>query len=489
MPKRSYRKTIRKKVILHSPKTKKFGFKRNFGHSNNFGTSGVGLIEETKQFLNSVSNYFKTPEVKDEEDDEEKNDQTLESFVLDKLNIEPPINPIPYHITSIKTALVIIAPQNLYIKNKEELLIRLSDLIEIAKDRITDVYCILFSKDMSEQTNMYDGTNFLVPKILTDTFQLCLNKPNYIVQDNHYFKDGLPSFYDKILDYDKILIVSFLEPERNIFLKQLIGHMDVFTRKIARRHVPKIVLIKDLDSDLIDENLDSRVETVAITHALDNDTWTSDIVQVRTRNTWLDEPNNKNYADPEITEDNRVVAKSVILKRSRLHSGPVIKFKDGIPINPFAQEYMFSGKGTLPYYGPNFITYIILSRRNNYDNTGQPIIEILVRYDRKTKKYDLVHYFDAIDTIMKYLHQTLGIALYNTTSSNLKYEGPLKHDSRETKNSWIEASLYNWSLTNSSQEIRLDHDHYQWIPINNVSKYIDFNGRKELEPIIEKIKI
>ncbi len=473
--KRSHKKILRK--------VKKYGFKRN-----SFGSEG--LLEGTKKFLSSVTNYLSGEgEKKEEQSDEELEDSEKIENDYDE-PVRTPIEMIEYHSTTIQTALVIIGAQNIYIKNKEELLVRLTDLLEIAKDRITNVYNIIFSGDLDETSQMYSNTNFMVPKLLTDTFDLSLNKPVYIVQDNHYFKPGpkINSLFAKLQNYDKIIIVSFLDSERDLFIKQLMSSFNTISRKIGIRKEPKVVLLKDLDSDLIVPGLNPKVETVSITHALDNDNWTSDILLSRTRNSWTDEPDSVKFADPNIDESNRILAKSVILKRSKLHSGPVIVFKEGLPQNPYSQEFMFSGRGSLPYYGPNFITYIVLSRRNNYDITGNPIIEILVKYDRKGNRYDLIHYFDAIDVILKYLHKVLGITLYGS-AENLKYEGVLKHDSRETKNAWVEASLYNWSLTNSNQEVRLDHDHYQWIFLKDVDKYINFDGRRELRPVIGKISI
>ncbi len=525
------------KIILHNKNKKKFGFNRLAVSSikkqtkrtkrtkkqTKFGKDigiGIGSLEKlpkkSKSFIENITSFLLNSDKEEQtqyqdqnqdqtqHQDQENYKDTVKDPVINDLGPEydeilgtkytrEPFNVIPYHTTDIKTVVVIIGPQNLYLHSDQskEFLIKTIDMINLGGDRITGIYNILFSNDIVDNAKIYSGTHFLVPDLLTDTekqwSKITKTEPTFIMFDNHLFKSNqiLQKIYKDLLEFDKIIVASFLEAEQDIFIKELLSSMTSIGRRLTMVKDPKIIILKDLDTDLIQQGLDPRVNTLSVSRALYNDYWTSDMIKSKTRYSWTNPPDLTRYADPEITEYNKSEAKSIISKRSRLHNGPAFTFnKEGFPLNPFKKEYMFSGRGSLPYFGPNFDTYIILSRQNNYDQNGFPVLEILVK---SRPDYDLIHYMDSIDIILNYLYKKMYLMLYQD-SSKLLYEGPVVDDPRSTKNAWVEAAVYNWNLSDSHKEMRLDRVNYEWIDIKKAEELIDFNDRKEILNAIKKLK-
>ena len=515
------RKKTRSSNIILCRSKKKFGFNR-IGAINSINSArkkgkkgknmsyfgadigiGIGINEDTnktKTFLENISDFItKNSPIKNTDVDYPNTiKDTIDTSgpeyddVLSSVFTRDPIMNIPYHTTEIKTALVIIGPQNMYLKSDQtqELFIKMIDMLELAGDRITNIYNMLFSNDIVERNvKVYSGINFLVPDLLTNQEQswskIMHKEPSYIMLDDHNInaiKKGpiIDKIFTEILSHDKIIIVSFLEPEQESFIQALMSRIDSPYRKLSFSKVPKIIVLKDLDTDLIQQGLDPRIKTVSVSRALYDDYWTSAIVKSRIRRNWSDPVESIRYADPDITEYNSREARSVINKRSRLHNGPAFSFKDNMPVNPTKKEYMFSGRGSLSYFGPNFDTYVILTRTNNYDSKGNPVLEILVKTGKdQSQNYDLIHYMDSIDIILNYLYKKLNLEL-RQDSAKLLFEGQLPEDRRNTKNAWVEVAVYSWNLTQSHKEIRLDRINYEWIPLYNIEKLINFDGRIEI---------
>jgi hypothetical protein len=492
----------------------KFGLDVGMGigaDKDNTDEETKGFIENIKDFITGNNNNTVVVDRQEldytgqeniQQDTETETDKMIagRDDILKEQYIREPFDNIPYHTTGINTALVIIGPQNIYLDTdlNKDLILKLVDMLSLAGDRITNIYNILFSNDLGQQNvKMYSSIKFLVPDLLIETEKgwsdQSKTEPTFMLLESHLFKKNpsLSKLYSDLLGCNKIVIISFLEQEQKLFVKELLSAADTFRRHITLTKLPKIVILKDLDTDLIQQDLDSRIKTISVDRALYDDYWTSDSIKSRSRNNWTDEPSVQKYADPEITVDNKREARAIINRRARLHNGLAFNFKDGVPINPLGQEYMFSGRGVLPFYGPNFDTYIILSRKNNYDQFGNPVVEILVRTGPSVYaigKYDLIHYLDNVDIILNYLYKKLGIMLHQD-KSKLLFEGQLQNDPRNTKNAWVEAAVYSWNLTNSYREMRLNKVDYEWVSVADIKKTIDFKDREEVLNSIEKLNI